>query len=507
MTPSQTSRVALVILDGWGIGSADESDAIAAAKTPCMDHLLNSYAHATLRTDGEFVGLPDGQMGNSEVGHMNIGAGRVVYQDLLRINKAISSGDFYRENVLLEALSYAKSSGKKLHLMGLVSQGGVHSQQEHLHAICRTVQQAGISDFGIHAFTDGRDTSPQLGRKYISNLEEVLKETGGRIVSVHGRYYAMDRDNRWQRIAKSYDTLTRGQGEVYATADEGIAACYEKGITDEFIEPFVVQSPYLIEPGDAVICFNFRTDRCREITTALTQKAFSEFNMAPLDLHYVTMTNYDDTFQGVRVIYDKPNLEKTLGEVISQAGRSQIRIAETEKYPHVTFFFSGGREEPFEGERRLMAHSPKVPTYDLQPEMSADEIVALITPEMRGEQGAPPDFICLNFANPDMVGHTGVFEAIVKAVETTDRCLQEVLEAGVMHDYQFIIIADHGNADYARHPDGSPHTAHTTNPVPIIGISPEISTLHHGILADVAPTILKMLNIQQPAVMSGKPLF
>jgi 2,3-bisphosphoglycerate-independent phosphoglycerate mutase len=500
-------KCALIILDGWGIGATDDSNAIAAAQTPFMDSLLAKQPQATLRTDGEFVGLPKGQMGNSEVGHMNIGAGRVVYQDLLRINRAIADDSFHKEPTLIAAFEEAKSRGKKLHFMGLVSQGGVHSQQEHLHSLCRAASANGIKDFAIHAFTDGRDTSPQKALAYMADLEAVLEKTGGRVATVHGRYYSMDRDNRWERISRSYATLVRSEGERFGTASEGIQAHYDEGITDEFIRPFVVAEPVAIEPDDAVICFNFRTDRCREITQALTQANMPEHNTSVLPLHYVTMTNYDDSFKGVHVIYDKPNLKQTLGETISAAGKTQVRIAETEKYPHVTFFFNGGRENPFAGEQRLMAHSPKVATYDLQPEMSAHEIVGLITPEMAKPADQSPDFVCLNFANPDMVGHTGVFDAIVSAVETTDECLQQVVDTGLKNDYQFIVIADHGNADYARHPDGAPHTAHTTNPVPVVLISPKVKEMIDGKLADVAPTVLKLMEIPQPAAMTGTALF
>ena len=504
---TSSNKCALIILDGWGIGQNDESNAIAAANTPFMDSLLAQHPKATLRTDGEHVGLPDGQMGNSEVGHMNIGAGRVVYQDLLRINRAIEAGSFAQEPVLQAAFEHAKSTGGRLHFMGLVSQGGVHSQQAHLDALCHAAAEAGIRDFAVHAFTDGRDTSPRKAAGYLAALESVLEQTGGRVASVHGRYYAMDRDNRWERIAQTYATLVRGEGAQYASAVEGVEAHYAQDITDEFIRPFVVGEPVCIAPRDVVICFNFRTDRCREITSALTQQAYPEHEMAPIDVHYVTMTNYDDSFEGVHVIYDKPNLAATLGEVVAAAGRTQIRIAETEKYPHVTFFFSGGREVPFEGESRLMAHSPKVPTYDLQPEMSAHEIVQLITPELEAHSGAAPDFVCLNFANPDMVGHTGVFDAIVKAVEVTDQCLQSVVETGLANGYQFIVIADHGNADFARHADGSPHTAHTTTPVPVVVLSEHVKAIHDGILADVAPTALKLMGIDQPAEMTGTPLY
>jgi len=494
---------ALIILDGWGIGAHDANDAVHVAHTPFVDSLFQRVPHARLRTDGEHVGLPSGQMGNSEVGHMNIGAGRIVYQDLLRIDRAVAQGSLALEPALKQAFALAKE-GRRLHFMGLVSKGGVHSQQEHLHALCRAAAAEGIQDFIVHAFTDGRDTAPRQAVHYFAELEEVLIETGGRIGTVHGRYFAMDRDQRWERVAKSFDCLVKGTGKQFANAIQGIEAHYAEDITDEFIPPFVVgQADATVKEGDVVICFNFRTDRCREITVALTQKAFPEQGMAPLALHYVTMTNYDDTFENVHVIYDKPNLTSTLGEVISAAGKTQVRIAETEKYPHVTFFFNGGREEAFPGEKRLMAHSPKVATYDLQPEMSAHEIVDTIVPELNSNQ---PDFVCLNFANPDMVGHTGVFEAVVKAVETTDSCLQSVVETGLAKGYAFVILADHGNADLARNPDGSPHTAHTTNPVPVFILGNHVTGVQDGILADVAPTVLDLMGLAQPSDMSGRSL-
>jgi 2,3-bisphosphoglycerate-independent phosphoglycerate mutase len=501
---SHSQPTALIILDGWGIGNGDTNDAVHMAATPFMDSLFSSHPHATLRTDGQHVGLPEGQMGNSEVGHMNIGAGRIVYQDLLRIDRAVADGSFADETALQEAFRLAQDGGRRLHFMGLVSEGGVHSQQAHLHALCEAAAKANIQDFIVHAFTDGRDTAPRKAVQYIANLEKVLSKTGGRIGSVHGRYFAMDRDKRWERISTSYNCLVKGEGGHYDSADEGIRAHYAEDITDEFIKPFTVgPADATIKEGDVVICFNFRTDRCREITVAMTQQAFPDLGMAPLDLHYVTMTNYDDTFQGIHVIYDKPNLADTLGEVIASSGKTQIRIAETEKYPHVTFFFNGGREEPFAGEQRLMAHSPKVATYDLQPEMSAHEIVDSIVPKLEAGQ---PDFVCLNFANPDMVGHTGVFEAVVKAVETTDSCLRAVVEAGKAKGYAFVVLADHGNADLARNADGSPHTAHTTNPVPVIIIGEGVSAVKHGILADVAPTVLDLMGIQQPETMTGQSL-
>lgn len=503
---AKKKKAALIILDGWGYGAKDKSDAIFNAQTPCMDNLHATTPHATLRTDGNHVGLPEGQMGNSEVGHMNIGAGRIVYQDLLRINNAIADGSFHQEKEMLEALEKAK--GGRLHLMGLVSEGGVHSHQQHLHELISAANNAGLQNVFIHAFTDGRDTLPMLASAFVKNLESHLEGTKAQIATVHGRYFAMDRDMRMERIAKSWNLLckTRDQyhSEEFESAVSGIEASYAKGTRDEFIEPFRVRGvDGEIRNGDVVICFNFRTDRCRQITSALTQTDFPDHNMHAFDLHYVTMTNYDKNFKGIKVIYDKPYITKTLGEVVSNAGRSQLRIAETEKYPHVTFFFNGGREVPFEGENRLMAHSPKVSTYDLQPGMSAEKLVELVIPEMASNSA---DFICLNFANPDMVGHTGEYEAIVKAVETTDRCLSKVLEAGLKNSYDFVVIADHGNADIAMNPDGSPHTAHTSNPVPILIVSDRDVQVQDGILADVAPTILSLMGIAQPDEMSGRSL-
>ena len=500
-------KVALVILDGWGYGAQDASDAIFNAPTPCMDGLHESQPHASLRTDGEFVGLPEGQMGNSEVGHMNIGAGRVVFQDLLRINQAVKSGAFAPEPELQKAISIAKSEGKRLHIMGLVSRGGVHSQLDHLLAIVDAVNTSGVKDAVIHAFTDGRDTAPMAGTGFVKELENHLLKTKSQIqvASVHGRYFAMDRDKRWDRIAKSWNVLC-GNTLVteFDSANDGIRSSYENAIGDEFIEPFKISGvDGNMRADDVVICFNFRTDRCRQVTTALTQKNLPEFGMHKIPLHFVTMTNYDDSFENIRVIYDKPNLVNTLGEVVSKANLSQLRIAETEKYPHVTFFFNGGRELPFEGENRLMANSPKVATYDLKPEMSAWELVSLVSEEMNNDRA---DFVCLNFANPDMVGHTGIYDAIVKAVSTADSCLAEVIKVGLENDYQFVIIADHGNADRVVNPDGSPHTSHTTNPVPVIVISDEATELKDGKLADIAPTILDLLGIEQPSEMTGSSL-
>ena len=497
-------KTALIILDGWGHGNPDEHNAIHVAETPCVDDMNARVPHASLRTDGEHVGLPQGQMGNSEVGHMNIGAGRVVYQDLLRIDRAVASGELGQEQVLVDALAAAKKAGVRLHLMGLVSRGGVHSQQAHLHALVDEVTRAEVEDCVIHAFTDGRDTAPNMGTTYLGDLEAHLDGSNVRIASVHGRYFAMDRDKRWERIARSYAALTGAIDAKHPNAVAGVQAHYDQGVTDEFVEPFQIEGvDGLVRPGDVVLCFNFRTDRCREITQALTQEAFEEHGMTPLDLHYVTMTNYDDSFKGVHVLYDKPNLVNTVGEGVSRAGKTQLRMAETEKYPHVTFFLSGGREEPFEGEQRAMAASPKVATYDLQPEMSAPELTDKAVEALTTWK---PDFLCLNFANPDMVGHTGVFDAVVKAVETTDACLRKVKDAALSQGYAVVVIADHGNADLARNPDGTPHTAHTTNPVPVWVEGSGHQEVKDGILADVAPTVLALMGVNQPQEMTGRSL-
>ena len=435
---------------------------------------------------------------------MNIGAGRVVYQDLLRIDRAVANGSMAEEPTLREALRVASQSGKRLHLMGLVSRGGVHSQQAHLHALVDEVARAGVEDCVIHAFTDGRDTAPNMGTTYLGDLEAHLEGGNVRIASVHGRYFAMDRDKRWERIARSYAALTGAIDAKHPSAVAGVQAHYDQGVTDEFVEPFQIEGvDGVVRPGDVVLCFNFRTDRCREITQALTQEAFKEHGMAPLDLHYVTMTNYDDSFKGVHVLYDKPNLVNTVGEVVSRAGKTQLRMAETEKYPHVTFFLSGGREEPFEGEQRAMAASPKVATYDLQPEMSAPELTDKAVEALTTWK---PDFLCLNFANPDMVGHTGVFDAVVKAVETTDACLKKVKDAALSEGYAVVVIADHGNADLARNADGTPHTAHTTNPVPVWVEGSGHQRVQDGILADVAPTVLALMGVSQPEEMTGRSL-
>ena len=502
-----TKNVGLIILDGWGIGNGSESDAIAQAQTPFMDHLLDSYPHAQLLTSGENVGLPDGQMGNSEVGHLNIGAGRIVYQELTRINKSIREGDFFQHPVLVQAMQQAKEKGK-LHLMGLVSKGGVHSSQAHVVALCKMAKDEGIQDVFVHAFTDGRDCDPKSGLAFLKELEVDMQQTTGKIATVIGRYFAMDRDNRWERIQKAYELMVHGKGVAFSNVSDAIEASYAAGVTDEFIEPIVLtenEHPLaLIAEGDVVINFNFRTDRPREISLALTQKDFPEYEMKALELNYYTMTSYDATFKNVHVIFEKDNLKNTLGEVLSKLDRTQVRIAETEKYPHVTFFFSGGRETVFPLEERILVDSPKVATYDLQPEMSAFSVRDKIIASIEKEQ---PNFICLNFANPDMVGHTGVYSAIQKAVETVDSCLKDVVTAGLKNGYEFLVIADHGNADYAINPDGSPNTAHSLNPVPVVLVTNDKNCqLKDGILADVAPTILRRLGIAAPIEMTGHSL-
>lgn len=501
-------KVVLIVLDGWGIGAGDRTDAIAAANTPFMDSLRSTVPNATLLTDGVHVGLPQGQMGNSEVGHLNIGAGRVVHQDLVRIDRAIAEGGLKDLPELREAFKKASEPGVRLHLVGLLSDGGVHSMRTHAEALCQLADHAGLKEVFVHAFTDGRDADPLSGKGYMERFLANTRGTSARIATVIGRYYAMDRDKRWERIAIAYDLLVRGKGQAITDPLEAFDQSYAANKTDEFVEPHIVtdldgKPLATIQPGDVVICFNFRTDRCREITQALTQQPFPEQGMVPLDLHYVTMTEYDPTYKGVHVLFRKNDLAMTLGEVVANAGLRQIRIAETEKYPHVTFFFNGGREKPFVGEQRIMLPSPKVATYDLQPAMSAQGIVDAIVPELRkGEV----DLVVLNFANPDMVGHTGVFDAIVKAVEVADDCARQVVEAGRANGYSFVIIADHGNADKALNPDGSPNTAHSTNPVPIFVIHDRPLELRSGVLADVAPTILQLLDVKKPAEMTGSSL-
>ncbi|MEN9951181.1 MAG: hypothetical protein RLY85_1933 [Bacteroidota bacterium] len=504
----ENKKCILVIMDGWGHGAVKDSDAIQHAQTPFVSSLYAQYPNTTLITCGEQVGLPEGQMGNSEVGHLNLGAGRIVYQELQRINVAIRTGELANNESLQSAIQYAKKNNKKLHLLGLVSDGGVHSHISHLKALTDICQQAGLDQVFIHAFTDGRDTDPKSGLGFIQELESHLKQSVGRIASVTGRYYAMDRDKRWERVKLAYDALTKGVGTPVADAASAISAAYADNITDEFIKPAIIteqEKPIaVIEEGDAVICFNFRTDRCREITEVLTQQDFPEFNMHKLHLEYTTMTEYDNTFKHVHVIFRNDNLTHTLGEVLEQQGKTQIRIAETEKYPHVTFFFSGGREIPFEGERRIMAASPKVATYDLQPEMSAHELTDKIVPEIQAQSA---DFICLNYANADMVGHTGVWQAAIKAVETVDSCVQQVVTAALENGYTVFLTADHGNADFLKNEDGSPNTAHTLNPVPLFIIDKEWrGQVKAGKLGDIAPTILHFMGIPIPTEMTGDVL-
>ena len=501
-------KAILLILDGWGYGKHDNSDAISKADTPCFNALIAKYPNSTLQASGEAVGLPDGQMGNSEVGHMNLGAGRVVYQELGRINKAVTDKEFFTHPVLTEAFSYARQNNRKVHLIGLVSDGGVHSHINHLKGLCDAAKANNVNNLYIHAFLDGRDTDPNSGIGFITELEEHLQHSAGTVASAIGRYYAMDRDNRWERVKQAYDLLVHGSGTKTTSIVSAIQHSYGQNITDEFILPIVRvdeqgQPLATIQPDDVVICFNFRTDRGREITIALTQKDFPEQQMTALPIHYITMTTYDDTLKNVKVLFTKDDLSNTLGEVLEHHNKNQVRIAETEKYPHVTFFFSGGREKAFDNEKRIMIPSPKVATYDLKPQMSAPEITEAICREL--ETGWP-DFVCLNFANPDMVGHTGVFEAVVEAVETVDACLQRVVDTGTANGYSFIILADHGNADFMINPDGSPNTAHTTNLVPCILIDKDFNHIKSGRLGDVAPTILTLMGLPVPEIMSGEVL-
>ncbi|MFV9484256.1 2,3-bisphosphoglycerate-independent phosphoglycerate mutase [Christiangramia sp. ASW11-125] len=501
-------KVLLMILDGWGISPNEEISAVAKAKTPFMDSLPGKFPHATLRTDGLNVGLPEGQMGNSEVGHMNLGAGRVVYQDLVKINMAVEKNTLKDEPVLESAFSYAVKNNKPIHFMGLLSDGGVHSHIDHLKGLLSAAEQAGVQKKYVHAFTDGRDVDPHSGKGFVEDLLPHLESTNSELASVIGRYYAMDRDNRWERVEKAYDLIVKGEGKTTQNITAEIQKSYDNDISDEFIDPIVLtddnNNPVAkLSEKDVVIYFNFRTDRGRQLTQALSQDDFPEYDMKKLTLYYVTMTKYDDRFENVNVIFQKSNIKATLGEVLEYEGKKQIRIAETEKYPHVTFFFSGGREKPFAGERRLMCDSPKVATYDLQPEMSAYDITDKIVPELEGESA---DFICLNFANPDMVGHTGDFDAAVKACETVDICAKKVAESAFENDYSVIIIADHGNSETMKNPDGSANTAHTTNPVPLILMDKDVKSIRDGKLGNIAPTILKLMGITQPDLMTEDPL-
>jgi 2,3-bisphosphoglycerate-independent phosphoglycerate mutase len=506
----EANKVILIILDGWGHGPNPSSSAIAQAKTPFTDSLYEKYPNSELVTFGELVGLPEGQMGNSEVGHMNIGAGRIVYQELARINKAIREKELHTNPVLQKALTYAKENNKPVHFMGLVSDGGVHSHINHLKALCDISHEAGVQHAYIHAFTDGRDTAPKGGHGYIADVMNHIEGKNVQLASVIGRYYSMDRDKRWERVKLAYDLLVHGKGESSDNVLDTINAHYEAGETDEFLKPIVMADESgaplaTLKDDDVLICFNFRTDRPREISEVLTQQDHPDQDMKKLNLKYFTMTRYDETFKGIEVLFTKDDIKNTIGEVLAKAGKTQVRIAETEKYPHVTFFFSGGREDAFEGERRLLIQSPKVATYDLQPEMGALEITDSIIDDIQKHQ---PDFICLNYANTDMVGHTGVFEAAVKAAETVDQCVASLIKEALKYNYEAIIIADHGNSDYMINEDGSPHTAHTTNPVPCFFISKKADnfSIKDGKLADVAPTILQRMGVDIPSEMDGEIL-
>lgn len=492
-------------MDGWGLGKVKKSDAIQHAKAPFVNSLYSKYPNNTLIACGEAVGLPDGQMGNSEVGHLNLGAGRIVYQELERVNQAIKTGELQNNPQLLAAINYAQKNNRKLHLLGLVSDGGVHSHIHHLKAITSVCAQNKFQNIFVHAFTDGRDTDPKSGLGFIEDLQNHLIETAGTLATVTGRYYAMDRDKRWERVKIAYDAMVNGAGVQSQNILESIQNSYQNNITDEFILPIInARVNGTIEANDAVICFNFRTDRCREITQVLTQTDMPEFNMKTLPLHYTTMTVYDHSFKNVHNIFQNDDLKDTLGEVLSSAGKTQLRIAETEKYPHVSFFFSGGREKPFEGEKRIMIPSPKVATYDLQPQMSAPEVTEAVVKEINS---SAPDFICLNFANADMVGHTGVWPAIIKAVETVDHCVEQVVTAALARDYCIFLTADHGNADYAINEDGSPNTAHTLNLVPLFVIDHNWhGKMLPGKLGDIAPSILTMMDITIPPDMTGNVL-
>ena len=503
-----SKKTMLVIMDGWGLGKVKSADAIQNAKVPFVTSLYPNYPNTTLITCGEDVGLPEGQMGNSEVGHLNLGAGRIVYQELQRINVAIRDGSFGQNPVLLKAIRTAQKNKTTLHLLGLVSDGGVHSHIDHLKAILDTAKKEGLNDVAIHVFTDGRDTDPKSGLGFVTVLEEYTKKTTGKIASVSGRYFAMDRDKRWERVKLAYDALVNGKGEQSTDAVTAIKDSYAHNITDEFIKPTSIvkngEKPTIIKDGDSVILFNFRTDRPREITQVLSQIDMPEFGMKKLAIHYTTMAEYDKTYRNIDVIFETDNLNNTLGEVLQRNKKKQIRIAETEKYPHVTFFFNGGREIPFEGEERIMIPSPKVATYDLQPEMSAIEMTDAIVPQIENESA---DFICLNYANADMVGHTGVFAAAIKAVETVDACVKRLVTAALNHGYTVFLTADHGNADYMINEDGSPNTAHTLNPVPLFVIDKERKGMvKPGKLGDIAPTILTVMGLEIPPEMTGNVL-
>ena len=497
-----------MILDGWGKSPDPKVSAIDNANIPFINQLYKTYPSAQLRTDGLHVGLPEGQMGNSEVGHMNLGAGRIIYQDLAKINLAVENKTLHTEKVLVEAFQYAKDKNVNVHFLGLVSDGGVHSHTSHLRGLIDATQDFGLQKVFVHAFTDGRDVDPKSGINYIQDLENYIATTSVKLASIVGRYYAMDRDKRWERVKIAYELLVHGKGTPSKDAAHTIEKSYKNNITDEFIDPIIMvdknDKPLAtIQENDVVIFFNFRTDRGRELTEVLSQQDFHEENMHKLNLYYVTLTNYDETYKNIKVVYNKDNITETLGEVLEKNNKKQIRIAETEKYPHVTFFFSGGREEPFIGESRILKNSPKVATYDLQPEMSAFELANALVPELEKEE---VDFVCLNFANGDMVGHTGVMSAAIKACEAVDKCVEKVITAALAHNYTTIIIADHGNCETMINPDGTPNTAHTTNPVPIILVDKELKSIHDGVLSDIAPTVLALMGIEKPAAMTRHSL-
>jgi 2,3-bisphosphoglycerate-independent phosphoglycerate mutase len=504
----ENRKTLLMILDGWGIGDGSKSDVISQVPTPNLTFYKNNYPNSRLHASGEDVGLPDGQMGNSEVGHLNIGAGRIIYQDLVKINKECKTGDIKKNKTLVDAFSYARDNKKQVHFMGLLSDGGVHSLDKHLYALCDMTMDYGLKNVFIHGFGDGRDTDPRSGLGYIKSLLDHLKKSNGKVASFIGRFYSMDRDKRWERVKEGYDLIVSGTGAPTANITEAMQESYNAGITDEFMKPIVVvdnngKPVGLVKEGDVIVFFNFRNDRAKELTIALTQKDMPECGMKTIPLYYCTMTPYDATFKGLHIIYPKDNADNTIGEVLAAAGKHQLRIAETEKYAHVTFFFSGGREEKFNNEERIMIPSPKVATYDLQPEMSAYGVTEALIKAIGTEKF---DFICVNFANGDMVGHTGVYEAIEKAITTVDECAGSVINAARKSGYDVIIIADHGNADHALNEDGSPNTAHSLNPVPIILISDEYKQIREGILADVAPTLLTIMGIPIPKDMTGKVL-
>ena len=503
-----SNKVLLMILDGWGIGNGTKSDVISQIHPAYISAMTEKYPHAELRTDGENVGLPNGQMGNSEVGHLNIGAGRVVYQDLVKINRACADNSIYENEEIVKAFEYAKANGVNVHFMGLTSDGGVHSSIEHLYKLAEIAAKYGIENTFVHCFMDGRDTDPKSGKGFIADVEAALAERTGKIASIIGRYYAMDRDKRWERVKVAYDLLVNGVGDAATDMVEAMQRSYDEGITDEFVKPIVRIDENgevigRIKPNDLVIFYNYRNDRAKEITIVLTQQDMSEEGMHTMPLYYCCMTPYDAKFEGLHILFDKENVRNTIGEYVSSLGLSQLRIAETEKYAHVTFFLNGGREAEFENESRILVASPKVATYDLQPEMSAYEVKDKLVVAL-GEQKF--DFICLNFANGDMVGHTGVYEAIEKAVKAVDECVSEVVEAAKANGYEVVMIADHGNADNAVNEDGTPNTAHSLNPVPIVVVSDRVKSVKNGILADVAPTVLKLMGLEQPKEMTGEAL-